>query len=111
MFDYQILDDHLYLIVPLLLRTASRKFHHSEIAVLCKVAIKTLNEMVNCSTFREHTAQVVHQLLRILESQKELDSDPIDEIMGAFCKIAVKLTSDFAPYIGLIQKAIKRNKL
>lgn len=59
-FDYQILDDHLYLIVPLLLRTASRKFVHTEIATLNRVAVKTLNEMVNCSTFREHTAQVVH---------------------------------------------------
>ena len=59
-FDYQILDDHLYLIVPLLLRTASRKFIHTEISNLNKVAVKTLNEMVNCSTFREHTAQVVH---------------------------------------------------
>jgi hypothetical protein len=55
-FDYQILDDHLYLIVPLLLRTASRKFVHTEIATLNRVAVKTLNEMVNCSTFREHTA-------------------------------------------------------
>jgi len=41
-FDYQILDDHLYLIVPLLLRTASRKFIHTEIATLNKVAVKTL---------------------------------------------------------------------
>jgi serine/threonine-protein kinase mTOR len=59
-FDYQILDDHLYLIVPLLLRTSSRKFIHSEVGALNKVSVKTLNEMVNCSTFREHTAQVVH---------------------------------------------------
>lgn len=104
----------MYLIVPLLLRTASRKFIHTlhkEIAELNKAAVKTLNDMVNCSTFREHTAQVVHQLLRILESQKEFDADLIDEIIATFCRINVKLTSDFVPYIGLIQKAFKRNRL
>ena len=66
-FDYQILDDHLYLIIPLLLRTASRRVMHTDLSVLNKAAVKTLNEMVNCSTFREHTAQVVHQLLKTLE--------------------------------------------
>lgn len=110
-FDYLILDDHLYLIVPLLLRTASRKFIHTEIATLNKVAVKTLQEMVNCSTFREHTAQVVHQLLRILEAQKEFDQDLIDEIIKTFCKINDKLRSDFVPYVSLIQKAFKRNRL
>jgi len=35
----------------------------------------------------------------------------VDEILMSFCKIALKLTSDFAPYISLIQKAIRRNKL
>jgi len=32
-----------------------------------KIAIEKLNEMVVCSTFREFAAQVIHQLLKILE--------------------------------------------
>jgi len=46
--------------------------------------------------------------LRILESQKEFDQDLIDEIISTFCRITGKLTSDFVPYIGLIQKTFKR---
>ena len=60
MFDVHILDDHLYLIVPLLLRTAQKGRMSAEFATMNIYAIKTLNDMVNCSTFREHTAQVVH---------------------------------------------------
>ena len=88
--------------MPLLLRTASRKFMHAEIANLNRVAVKTLYELVNCSTFREHTATVIHQLLKILESQKEFDPELIDEIINTFCRISCKLTSDFVPYVQLI---------
>ena len=35
----------------------------------------------------------------------------VDEILMSFVKIALKLNSDFAPYISLIQKAIRRNKV
>jgi len=110
MFDYQILDDHLYLIVPLLLRTASHVRITPEFQDLNKVAIKTLNSVVNCSTFREHTAQVVHQLLRLLDNL-ENESSIVDDIINSFCNIAIRLTSDFAPYTSLIQKAIRRNRL
>ena len=73
-------------------------------------AIRTLNEMKRCSTFREHLAQVVHQLVRLLEMEN-VDPNLVEEIIRSFCEIAVKLNSDFAPYISLIQKAIRRNKL
>lgn len=68
-FDPQILDDHLYLIVPLLLRTAKKYGVSDEFNQMNIHAIKTLNEMKRCSTFREHLAQVVHQLLRLLDMQ------------------------------------------
>ena len=64
-------------------------------------AIKTLNDMVNCSTFREHTAQVVHQLLRLMDIHAN-ELNLVDEILMSFCKIALSLNSDFAPYISLI---------
>lgn len=35
----------------------------------------------------------------------------VEEIIRSFCEIAKQLSSDFAPYIALIQKAIRRNKL
>lgn len=73
-------------------------------------AIRTLNEMKRCSTFREHLAQVVHQLVRLLEMQ-DVDPNLVDEIIRSFGEIALNLKSDFAPYISLIQKAIRRNKL
>ena len=59
-FESQILDDHLYLIVPLLLRTAKKNGMSDDFVSMNIMAIKTLNEMKRCSTFREHLAQVVH---------------------------------------------------
>lgn len=109
-FESQILDDHLYLIVPLLLRTAKKNGVSDEFVPMNLRAIKTLNEMKRCSTFREHLAQVVHQLIRLLDMQ-DVDLNLIEEIIRTFCEIAVKLNNDFAPYISLIQKAIRRNKL
>lgn len=35
----------------------------------------------------------------------------IGAIIASFIYIAVELTSDFAPYISLIQKALRRNRL
>jgi len=49
--------------------------------------------------------------LRILEAQKEFDQDLIDEIIRTFIDINKKLKSDFVPYVSLIQKAFKRNRL
>ena len=109
-FESQILDDHLYLIVPLLLRTAKKNGMSDDFVPMNIMAIKTLNEMKRCSTFREHLAQVVHQLLRLLDMQ-DPDQNLVEEIIRSFCEIAVQLSSDFAPYISLIQKAIRRNKL
>ena len=55
-FESQILDDHLYLIVPLLLRTAKKNGMSDDCLSMNIMAIKTLNEMKRCSTFREHLA-------------------------------------------------------
>ena len=96
--------------MPLLLRTAKKNGMSDDFVPMNIRAIKTLNEMKRCSTFREHLAQVVHQLLRLLDMQ-DVDPNIIEEIIRSFCEIAVKLSTDFAPYISLIQKAIRRNKL
>ena len=66
--------------------------------------------MIKCPSFREHLAQVVHQLLRLLDIHNT-EMGLVDEIMMSFCEIALKLNSDFAPYTALIYKAIRRNKL
>lgn len=46
--------------------------------------------MVICSTFREFTAQVIHQLLKILEALSP-ESELILVIIESFGKIAAKL--------------------
>ena len=100
-FELQILDDHLYLIVPLLLRTAKKNQVSDDFVSMNINAVKMLNEMKRCSTFREHLAQVVHQLLRLLDMQ-DPDSNLVEEIIRTFCEIAAQLNNDFAPYITLI---------
>ncbi len=55
-FEQSILDDHLYLIIPLLLRTASSGRVTSQNTIMQKIAIEKMNEMVVCSTFREFAA-------------------------------------------------------
>ena len=65
------------------------------------MAIKTLNEMKRCSTFKEHLAQVVHQLQKMLDII-DPDQSLVEEIIRTFREIAIQLNSDFAPYISLI---------
>jgi hypothetical protein len=55
-FERSILDDHLYLIIPLLLRTASSGRQISPVTTMHKIAIEKINEMVVCPTFREFAA-------------------------------------------------------
>ena len=109
-FETNILDDHLYLIIPLLLRTAANGPISDQVVPIQKLAIITLTNMIKCSSFREFTAQVVHMLLKILEGQSQ-ESELIDDIINSLSTIAMKLQSDFAPYIALIQKSIRRNHL
>ena len=51
------------------------------------MAINTLIEMRRCSTFREHLAQIVHELLRLLDMA---DPDPglVEKVISSFCEIA-----------------------
>jgi len=68
-----------------------------------KIVIVTINKLVLCPTFREHTAQVVHQLLRVLAlPSSERETSLLGAIIHSFIVIAQALTSDFAPYISLI---------
>jgi hypothetical protein len=107
-----ILDDHLYLIVPLLLRSIKTGDINKVVIENNQIIISTLNRLVLCPTFREHTAQVVHQLLKVLASPTtERETGMIGTIINSFITIAQGLTSDFAPYISLINKALKRNRL
>jgi hypothetical protein len=55
-FDLTILDDHLYLIVPLLLRTIRTGEINPRMVEFNKICIVTVNKLVLCPTFREHTA-------------------------------------------------------
>lgn len=59
-FEKAILDDHLYLIIPLLLRTASSGRITGPFISMMKTAIEIMNCMVVCNTFREFAAQVIH---------------------------------------------------
>jgi hypothetical protein len=98
--------------VPLLLRTIQAGDANYVIIEFNKIVIVTINKLVYCPTFREHTAQVVHQLLRVLAlPSSERETTLIGAIIHSFITIAEELTSDFAPYISLIQKALRRNRL
>lgn len=98
--------------MPLLLRTIKTTDINQQIIEHNKIIIGVINRLVACPTFREHTAQVVHQLLRVLASPtSERETGMIGSIIGSFIIIAQGLTSDFAPYISLINKALKRNRL
>jgi hypothetical protein len=88
-FDLQILDDHLYLIVPLLLRTIKIGETNPMVIEFNKIVIVTVNKLVLCPTFREHTAQVVHQLLRVLALPSvERETALLGAIIHSFIVIA-----------------------
>lgn len=54
--------------------------------------------------------QIIHSLLQVMETHIS-QILYVTQILELITNIAEKLTIDFAPYIPLIQKAIRRNKL
>jgi serine/threonine-protein kinase mTOR len=108
-FQISILSNYLYIIIPMLLRICSNGVSPDEIKLNIEV-LKTIDTLKNCQTFREHMGQIIHSLLQVMETH--ISQIPyVTQILELITNIAEKLTIDFAPYIPLIQKAIRRNKL
>lgn len=108
-FHISILNNHLYIIIPMLLRICSNGVAPEEIKLNIEV-LKTFNTLKGCQSFREHMGQIIHQLLQIMETHINQQTY-VQGILDLITSIAEKLTLDFAPYIPLVQKAIRRNKL
>jgi len=108
-FHISILNNHLYILIPMLLRICSNGVTSDEIKLNIAV-LKTIDTLKSCQSFKEHVGQIIHQLLHTMETH--ISQLPyVQGILDLITNIAEKLTLDFAPYIPLVQKAIKRNKL
>jgi hypothetical protein len=93
----------------MLLRIASYGVSGEEIKLNIEV-LKTIDTLKSCQSFREHIGQIIHSLLQIMETH--IGQAPyVMGILDLISNFAEKLTLDFAPYIPLVQKAIRRNKL
>jgi hypothetical protein len=108
-FHISILNNHLYIIVPMLLRICANGVTSDEIKLNIEV-LKTIDTLKQCQSFKEHMGQIIHQLLQIMETHINQHLY-VQGILDLVSNIAERLTLDFAPYIPLIQKAIRRNKL
>lgn len=108
-FHLSILNNHLYIVVPQLLRICSNGVTAEEIKLNIEV-LRAFDSFKACASFKEHLGQIAHQLLQIMETH--LSQTPyVQTILELLTNLAERLTLDFAPYIPLVQKALKRNKL
>jgi hypothetical protein len=72
--------------------------------------LRAVDSLKSCASFKEHLGQIAHQLLQIMETHIN-QSVYVQTILDLLTNLAERLTLDFAPYIPLVQKALKRNKL
>jgi hypothetical protein len=93
----------------MLLRICANGVTSDEIKLNIEV-LKTIDTLKQCQSFKEHMGQIIHQLLQIMETHINQHLY-VQGILDLVSNIAERLTLDFAPYIPLIQKAIRRNKL
>lgn len=109
-FHLSILDNHLYIIIPMLLRLCANGGVTGEELKLSVEVLRTIDTLKQCSSFREHMGQIIHSLLQLMETHLG-QAQFVQAILELLSSMAERLTLDFAPYIPLVQKAIRRNKL
>lgn len=74
-FSATILDDHLHLLIPTLLRICcgqivqkNEKYEH-----LIKETLATLDSLKECRNTREYVANIIHQLIQVYETSGNMD--------------------------------------
>jgi len=98
-------DDNLHLIIPLLMRVISRSNNNEQREEIdFKVEIvRTIKSLVECKSFREYIATIVHTMITVVEVYQSRETGELYRtIVILFCEIAGKLNIDFAPFIPLI---------
>jgi hypothetical protein len=61
-FQISILNNYLYIIIPMLLRICQNGVSAEEIKLNIEV-LKTIETLRGCPNFREHMGQIIHSLL------------------------------------------------
>jgi hypothetical protein len=73
--------------------------------------VKTIKSVVECKSFREYIATIVHTMITVVEVYQSRETGELYRtIVHLFCEIARKLSIDFAPFIPLILEQFKRNR-
>ena len=104
----ELLDDYLYLLIPSILGVCASG--QTALGLELKIcALGIFYTLVNCENFKEHMAQILHSLLGVMETTPALEY--VRAIVTVFKEMAVNAGVDFAPYLPLIQKAMRRIKV
>ena len=95
-FRPDILNHHLFLLVPTVLK------------FLCGIqsSLDMLGALMKCQHFKYHLGNIVHSLLNLLDARPQTSQN----IVHFLSQVADSMGIDFAPYILLVEKVIKRGK-
>ncbi|KAI8620292.1 armadillo-type protein [Chytriomyces sp. MP71] len=95
------LEEYLYLVVPVIVRL----FERDVPVALRKYSIEVAAQLAKKIDFADHSAKIVHPLLRILSgNQKELRVTVLDTIVVLACQ----MKQDFALFIPPIKQAMQK---
>lgn len=66
-FHPEVLNDHLYVIIPLLLKICANGISEKEFQLNIEI-LRTIDVLKNCFNFSEHIGHIVHSCLHIMEN-------------------------------------------
>ncbi|KPV75332.1 uncharacterized protein RHOBADRAFT_53323, partial [Rhodotorula graminis WP1] len=101
------LEEYLHLVIPAIVRT----FEQPDVPlILRKQAMQTITQLSRKLNFADHASSIVHPIARVLSSPMS-PAELRTPAMEALCAILLQMGSDFVLFVGMINKALVKNRI
>ncbi|GAA5848144.1 hypothetical protein JCM3766R1_000463 [Sporobolomyces carnicolor] len=101
------LEEYLHLIIPAIVRT----FEQADVPIILrKQAMQTVTQLSRKINFADHASAIIHPLARVLASP----NSPYElrvPAMDALCALLLQMGPDYVLFVGMINKALVRNRI
>ncbi|BGP15830.1 hypothetical protein JCM10213_005686 [Rhodosporidiobolus nylandii] len=101
------LEEYLHLVIPAIVRT----FEQPDVPlILRKQAMQTVTQLSRKLNFADHASGIIHPIARVLASPTS-HPDLRQPAMDALCALMLQMGPDFVLFVGMINKALVRNRI
>ncbi|GAA5970883.1 hypothetical protein JCM11641_004492 [Rhodosporidiobolus odoratus] len=101
------LEEYLHLVIPAIVRT----FEQPDVPlILRKQAMQTVTQLSRKLNFADHASGIIHPIARVLASPTSPTELRVPA-MDALCALMLQMGSDFVLFVGMINKALVRNRI